>query len=240
VAPKGVPRAAEELEFEKSEKGLGEANLKLFSVVALPVHVFTLHPRRSLRQRLRQSCAWRHGGEGGRRHQEGATAAVGRPFATFGCSEQLPLHPQAHCQGVNTSRFVPVVAVRLRCDCLVWLMHKQDAAVVANTAAISLEEVTPVGVSSSATFAPEQLQGKKKREDDLMGDGDVNRDERKRRRAKHKRIVSAVPFAFLVLSARSDSLRCRSSACAKRKTPSAWPSACRSAPSVSAAPRRAR
>ena len=35
-----------------------------------------------------------------------------------------------------------------------------------------------------------QLHGKKKREDDLMGDGDVNRDERKRRRAKHKRIVS--------------------------------------------------
>ncbi len=26
VAPKGIPRAAEELEFEKSEKGLGEAN----------------------------------------------------------------------------------------------------------------------------------------------------------------------------------------------------------------------
>ena len=97
----------------------------------------------------------------------------------------------------------------------------QDAAVVANTAAISLEEVTPVGVSSSGTLAPEQvgnsdvtsasiaetlrlrsssrgdsvthvvqLHGKKKREDDLMGDGDVNRDERKRRRAKHKRIVS--------------------------------------------------
>ena len=95
----------------------------------------------------------------------------------------------------------------------------QDAAVVANTAAISLEEVTPVGVSSSGTLAPEQvgnadvtsastaekrcvfvhhlevthvvqLHGKKKREDDHMGDGDVNRDERKRRRAKHKRIVS--------------------------------------------------
>jgi hypothetical protein len=119
-------------------------------------------------------------------------------------------------------------------------MHVQDAAVVANTAAISLEEVTPVGVSSSATFAPEQLQGKKKREDDLMGDGDVNRDERKRRRAKHKRIVSAVPFAFVVLSAVSDNSRCRSSVCVKRKTPSAWPSVCRSAPFVSAAPRRAR
>ena len=65
---------------------------------------------------------------------------------------------------------------------------------MANTAAISLEEVIPVGVSSSATLAPEQLQGKKKREDDLMGDGDVNRDERKRRRAKHKRIVTALPF----------------------------------------------
>ena len=72
---------------------------------------------------------------------------------------------------------------------------------VANTAAISLEEVIPVGVSSSATLAPEQLQGKKKREDDLMGDGDVNRDERKRRRAKHKRIVTALPFAFVFLSA---------------------------------------
>lgn len=41
-----------------------------------------------------------------------------------------------------------------------------------------------------------QLQGKKKREDDLMGDGDVNRDERKRRRAKHKRIVSKILHHF--------------------------------------------
>jgi hypothetical protein len=33
----------------------------------------------------------------------------------------------------------------------------QDAAVVANTAAISLEEITPVGMSSRATLAPEQV-----------------------------------------------------------------------------------
>ena len=94
----------------------------------------------------------------------------------------------------------------------------QDAAVVANSAAISLEEVTPVGVSSSGTLAPEQVGNadvtsasiaetlrlrsssrgdtccaaawQEEAEDDLMGDGDVNRDERKRRRAKHKRIVS--------------------------------------------------
>jgi hypothetical protein len=79
-------------------------------------------------------------------------------------------------------------------------MIEQDAAVVANTAAISLEEIIPVGVSTSATLAPEQLQGKKRREDDLMGDGDVNRDERKRRRAKHKRIVSIFLFPFVVLS----------------------------------------
>jgi hypothetical protein len=41
-----------------------------------------------------------------------------------------------------------------------------------------------------------QLRGKKKREDDLMGDGDVDRDERKRRRAKHKRIVNRNAVAF--------------------------------------------
>ena len=35
---------------------------------------------------------------------------------------------------------------------------EQDAAVVANTAAISLEEIIPVGVSSSATIAPEQVR----------------------------------------------------------------------------------
>ncbi len=43
------------------------------------------------------------------------------------------------------------------CDvCRVTL--EQDAAVVANTAAISLEEIIPVGVSSSATIAPEQVR----------------------------------------------------------------------------------
>jgi U3 small nucleolar RNA-associated protein MPP10 len=37
----------------------------------------------------------------------------------------------------------------------------KDALVVANTAAISLEEVIPVGVSSSATLAPEQVVDKR-------------------------------------------------------------------------------
>lgn len=148
---------------------------------------------------------------------------------------------------------------------------EQDAAVVANTAAISLEEIIPVGVSSSATIAPEQvrmtamvmvmamvmiifihqccflhlglqLQGKKKREDDLMGDGDVNRDERKRRRAKHKRIVSKTPqhFVLQLLVVVLLLTRIRSSVCDKRKMPSAWPSACHSAPFDSAALPRAR
>ncbi len=45
-----------------------------------------------------------------------------------------------------------------------------------------------------------QVLGKKKREDDIMGAGDVDRDERKRRRAKHKRIVSVfILLAFFML-----------------------------------------
>ncbi len=75
-----------------------------------------------------------------------------------------------------------------------------------------------------------------------MGDGDVNRDERKRRRAKHKRIVSKTPQHFLsqLLVVVLLLTRIRSSACDRRRMRSAWPSGCLSVPFDSAALPRAR
>ena len=75
-----------------------------------------------------------------------------------------------------------------------------------------------------------------------MGDGDVNRDERKRRRAKHKRIVSKAPqhFVLQLLVVVLLLTRIRSSVCDKRKMPSAWPSACLSAPFAWVARQKAR
>lgn len=168
VAPKGVPRNPEELEFEKSEKGLGELYANDYAKAVLGAT--EVKEADSIKKEL----------------------------------QQLWTDLSRRLDALSNFHFTPKPIVK-------------DAAVVANTAAISLEEVTPVGVSSSGTLAPEQLHGKKKREDDHMGDGDVNRDERKRRRAKRKRIVKR-----------------------RRKTPSAWPSACLSAPFAWVARQKAR